>query len=333
MDTSGKIRRTRQGFTLVELLVVIVIIGILAGLITGAAIMARTRVRETAVLAEIGQINIALDRYKNEFGEYPPDFAFVNLDDDPSVDILNEDAAQTRVMRHLRKRFPRYRPVGDGTLTDPWLMFCYDVANNYGVDPSTFDAASALVFWLGGLPDAAGADPWIPRGFHSDPEFPFRAGLPRTNSFYEFDPERLVVAETADPTNQLRYIPRHIDTAPLVYFKAVRSPVNGRYEYGEFVAAGFLLPFFQDTTSPDLSYCVPYLRELTASGRSWESPEKYQIISSGLDSLFGDRPIGAPATPDLGYRFTLTGLGFSDDGGDQDNLTSFSKGKLEDGIE
>jgi prepilin-type N-terminal cleavage/methylation domain-containing protein len=346
MGTSGKFRRTRQGFTLIELLVVIVIIGILAASITAAAINARGMVKRKAVLAEIGQIDIALQRYKTEFGEYPPDF--IGVDDGLAGDSAIELAARDRVLRHLRKRFPRYRPRGIAMLPTPWLRFCYDVKVNYNdgvtsIDPSQFDAASGLVFWLGGLPETAPADPWIPRGFHSDPTFPFQQGSPRTDSFYPFDPERLVVIDPTDPTKQLRYIPRYIEAAPLVYFKAVRSAVNGRFEYGTVVNTAadpdFLLLSFVDTNSPDPSICVPYVEDLPALVgavwvRNWESPERYQIICSGMDSLFGDRLPFELATPTVAnFRVTSKGIGFSEDEGDYDNLTSFSTSKLEVGIE
>ena len=69
----------RGGFTLVEMLTVIVIIGILAGLITGATIAARKGVLRGIIIADIKQVDMGLQRYKSEVGELPPDFAFCDL--------------------------------------------------------------------------------------------------------------------------------------------------------------------------------------------------------------------------------------------------------------
>ena len=69
--------RVGRGFTLVEMLVVITIIGILAGLAIPAVIVARNRAKITAVAMDIKQLEMACQHYKEKFGEYPPDFAFV----------------------------------------------------------------------------------------------------------------------------------------------------------------------------------------------------------------------------------------------------------------
>ncbi len=66
-------KTNRQGFTLVELLTVIIIIGFLAGMVAGVAPSVMRSVKQTAIRAEIQQLSMALEAYKAEYGEYPPD--------------------------------------------------------------------------------------------------------------------------------------------------------------------------------------------------------------------------------------------------------------------
>ena len=62
----------RHGFTLVEMLVVIAIISILGGLTLAALASARRTAQEKATAATIKVIESALERYENDFGDYPP---------------------------------------------------------------------------------------------------------------------------------------------------------------------------------------------------------------------------------------------------------------------
>ena len=75
-DTRRPPPATRRAFTLIEMLTVIVIIGILASLITAAAIRAAPAVKNFAVRKEISDLQQALEAYKIKYSEYPPDFAF-----------------------------------------------------------------------------------------------------------------------------------------------------------------------------------------------------------------------------------------------------------------
>ena len=63
--------KRQSGFTLIELLVVIAIIGLLSTLSVVALNNARARARDARRVADIKQIQTALELYYNEMGEYP----------------------------------------------------------------------------------------------------------------------------------------------------------------------------------------------------------------------------------------------------------------------
>ncbi len=337
------------GFTLVEMLVVIIVISILAGLLTGAVIMARTAARVSMVRTEIGQLEMALQMYRNQYGEYPPDFALIN---DTSVG----SQARQRVLNHIRKRWPRFQPrdpASGNPVPFTWDTVRVHVLAGTRVDLGQLDPAGALVFWLGGTPE----DPseWKPQGFHADPLNPFQPGLPREKPLYEFRPERIrfeLDAETGAITS-LAYLPDvgNRQTGPFVYFRANRvvGPVASRYEYG-YLDGQVIEPlrYPQSSPHPDFGWAVPYLEpwagmpDPTSSNdvdfasvslkRAWRNPESFQIIAPGLDGSFGiglDVPAGA-GTPSL-FRISRLGARFSQE--DYDNIANFCQRTLEDEIE
>lgn len=75
-------RNPRQGFTLVELLVVISIIAVLMSIMMPALGMARSQGRSTVCLSNVRRIGVAGLMYANEYGAFPPfrvgDAAYVN---------------------------------------------------------------------------------------------------------------------------------------------------------------------------------------------------------------------------------------------------------------
>ena len=62
----------RRGFTLVEILAVLAIIGVLAGLLLSGIVAARNAAGKQHTRVIITQIEAAITRYQNDYGDFPP---------------------------------------------------------------------------------------------------------------------------------------------------------------------------------------------------------------------------------------------------------------------
>ena len=74
IETYIKIRSQKskaRSFTFIELMVVVAIIGILAGLVLGGAGAVRQREARVQAKAEVAAIEAGLTRYQTDFGSYP----------------------------------------------------------------------------------------------------------------------------------------------------------------------------------------------------------------------------------------------------------------------
>src|SRR3954466_1699 len=76
----GGTRGGQQAFTLIELLTVIAIIALLAGLVLGTAGLATRKSRAARMQGEHGRLVTAIDTYKTDLGNYPPDNADTTLE-------------------------------------------------------------------------------------------------------------------------------------------------------------------------------------------------------------------------------------------------------------
>ena len=119
----------RGGFTLVEVLVVIAIIGIIVGITIPVLAVALRRAESTAMAMEVTTIASALERYKEKYGDYPPD-----------------GSSATAMTRHIRRVF---QEISAGELT---ILAAHANAST-GISGAVMDPPEALVFFLGGFSD------------------------------------------------------------------------------------------------------------------------------------------------------------------------------------
>ena len=132
-------RHPHRGFTLVELLVVIVIIAMLAALLVPAVMVAMGRAKQARIKSEIDMLHMAVMKYKSEFGAIPPS--------------ANDNG---RVLMHLRRLFPRTNTTYYTTTTNnniPPTCLKGLFSNTNFISPNNqfiLRSDTALAYWLSG---------------------------------------------------------------------------------------------------------------------------------------------------------------------------------------
>lgn len=285
----------RSAFTLVELLVVIVIIGILMALLIPVLGGVFSTSIDARMALEVNNLTQAVEAYRMEMNEYPPDFAGVDIAQDMQQ-------MQLHLARKVRSRKPQDQNAF-GNAEQVWA----------GLDP-----AEALVFWLSGI----SSDPSFPllrRGkwptdVQVDTSNPLNliGRIKGDKPFFEFDQARLL---DKDGDGWPEYYPTNSE-APYVYIRSTsygQQQASGQYSSNQ-------IPMMNGAFS-----MRAYAAELDLTSglvARFAEQDKYQIICAGQDGMFDtDATLGV--YPE--------GIGYSE--AESDNIANFSGGKtLQDAI-
>jgi len=316
----------------VELLVVMAILGILAGLLAWGVNAARVAILKRAQAFEVQSIASAVEAYKTKYGDYPP------------------DGSSWPVMEaHLRKAFPNIlvselallNPAlsqqnglirNDNDLTGSHPHLARYVSTSPGLRSGrVFDAAEALVFFLG--------------GFSSDPQRPITGpGGPlkqvgsayiyntqRENAFFEFKIGRLTLdPNTGASTDETVYsegvpndlMPVYVGNGPtyqqlgvpIIYFDSRTYQIAGATVNDNSYYFNFYSPGLVDTRNVQGSTrnCArPFLSMDLDPNKGnnalrYANDKTFQVMNGGYDRIYGCQSVKNVAAPESRPAFLFT---------------------------
>ena len=328
--------QSRVGFTLVELMVVIVIIVMLIGLVLPAISSVRTRAREAQVKTDISQLEQAITAFKLDFGIDPPSQITLYAAQADWDNLMLANSIRSKGL--IKQIWPRFdfNNCGGASTGGPGATFTVPGAPTL----LNLNGAECLVFFLGGMIDSSSGG-FV--GFAKDPAHPFapRSGATgitnRQGPYFEFKGALNVPASmTAGDSNWAGrltdkdndWLPEYRDTLPqqtmpYVYFSAA----SGSYRTAP-TAPGIISmsnPWvntdnrdagMSSYTLMNYAYYVSFSPTVSPVMSAPYKPKGFQIISPGSDGAYGT---GGLFNPDSTSNLSRD---------DRDNITSFHSGRL-----
>jgi len=291
--------KPRSGFTLLELLIVIVIISVLMGLILVGITGVLRRARIVSVQTEFTQLDQALTTFENRFNTIPPSFLQI-----PAMggtwDIESRSA--------VRAIWPQFNFARRGGLDDA-----------IPVPPAlTLNGAECLVFFLGGLESTTNGV-GTTTGFSKDPQLPWTQSDTPEGPFFEFDSGRFVDTDGDDLFEYVDAIEGQV--TPILFL----SSRGKRYTESNNAAATDDYDVF-GVAANDMQICY-----FEADGTTPHRKDSYQLISPGDDGEYGPGGIYASGQSLADFDIDGDAIINSDEErqAEKDNITNFSDGTLE----
>ena len=131
---------SKRGFTLVEMLAVVAIIALLAGMLLPALSKARIRARVAKAKAEMLNIRVAIEQYYADYSTYPTEW---NMADGVALDKLKEDT----------KSYISSVPTDPFDSSNPYQYYCNDEC-----DGAADTATAWVLFSVGPDKDIEGSE-------------------------------------------------------------------------------------------------------------------------------------------------------------------------------
>ena len=293
-------RTKRNAFTLTELMIVIVIIGILVAISSPFIHAALKRAKEFTIQNEIVQMDAAVKRFETKHGFFPPAIG-------PGLEIdTTSGTGQADFLRYLNRIAPNHAERGAG-LTKWWTQV--------GVN---LDLDSSLVFWLSGLCTSKqyplSGNATIARDTSMPALAPYNANKDVNDvdlavtidrdAFFDFNSEQIEVADPANPAGIKSYHQPEGTGDSLAYlYLDSKSYASGNAYH------------FQDLTDP-------------TNPLEFFNSDSFQIMGPGLDGQVTRQTQATAETNTFVLSRPPVTAGDADPEQD-DNITNFANGRLD----
>ena len=268
--------RKKTGLTIIELLIVLGIIALLVGLLLPSLSAVKKMAKETKQKAQFATIELALEAFKNDYGDYPPsDRSRV-----ARIYAGSQKLAEALLGWDLLGFHPNSAWRSDG-LDEQMGPGTYDPAQTRDINgdgvPDTFDERKGPYLELANVGAFRLLDlPWMVAGLIPDP-----------------NPNTFVICDVFGAKKISMANGKIVRAgAPILYYRAdtsgktTRTIYNGsdnvRLIFAKQITDGGEHPLIQPL------FFYDYIKNPKITARDWPyRPDSYILISAGADGLYG----------------------------------------------